>query len=318
MPTEIRVVARRGSMRNGAQSARTSASREQERGGGRPRSSYTDVSDGLAGPQASGSHRCRALRWNGGRHPRHADRRPRPRAGSVRRLHARARDRELRPAPARHDRRGGDRQVRDSLHGDERLGPAARALPGRARRQVGRRSGRDGGRPRARAVLGRPLRPARPDRAARDRRLHPARAGAGGHRRRLDDRRRPLRPARDLRRARPGLRLVGVAVGVQYGVTWAVVGILVGQILGSCASGYAGHRLFSRYPVGRRGSASAATGRARSASSSSRASARRSSRCETRSPRSPSASSRRSRRSATSAPPRRPSPGSRRSRPPSA
>jgi len=45
------------------------------------------------------------------------------------------------------------------------------------------------------------------------------------------------------------LRLVGVAVGVQYGVTWAVVGILVGQIVGSCASGYAGHRLFARHPA---------------------------------------------------------------------
>ena len=44
-------------------------------------------------------------------------------------------------------------------------------------------------------------------------------------------------------------RLVGVAVGVQYGVTWAVVGILVGQIVGSCASGLAGHRLFSRHPA---------------------------------------------------------------------
>ena len=45
------------------------------------------------------------------------------------------------------------------------------------------------------------------------------------------------------------LRLIGVVAGVRYGVTWAVVGILVGQILGSCASGYAGHRLFSRYPA---------------------------------------------------------------------
>ena len=44
-------------------------------------------------------------------------------------------------------------------------------------------------------------------------------------------------------------RLVGVAVGVQYGVTWAVVGILIGQIIGSCASGYAGHRLFARHPA---------------------------------------------------------------------
>jgi O-antigen/teichoic acid export membrane protein len=50
------------------------------------------------------------------------------------------------------------------------------------------------------------------------------------------------------------LRLVGVAVGVQYGVTWAVVGILAGQIVGSCASGYAGHRLFAQHP------AAAATG----------------------------------------------------------
>ena len=49
------------------------------------------------------------------------------------------------------------------------------------------------------------LRPARPDRAPRRRRLHPARAGPGGHRGRVDDRRRPLRPARDLRRARDGL-----------------------------------------------------------------------------------------------------------------
>ena len=45
------------------------------------------------------------------------------------------------------------------------------------------------------------------------------------------------------------LRLVGVAVGVQYGVTWAVVGILLGQIVGSCASGYAGHRLFAQHPA---------------------------------------------------------------------
>ncbi len=45
------------------------------------------------------------------------------------------------------------------------------------------------------------------------------------------------------------LRLVGVAIGVQYGVTWAVVGILVGQIVGSCASGYAGHRLFAQHPA---------------------------------------------------------------------
>ena len=44
-------------------------------------------------------------------------------------------------------------------------------------------------------------------------------------------------------------RLVGVAVGVRYGVTWAVVGILVGQIVGSCASGYAGHRLFALHPA---------------------------------------------------------------------
>jgi PST family polysaccharide transporter len=44
------------------------------------------------------------------------------------------------------------------------------------------------------------------------------------------------------------LRLVGVAAGVRYGVTWAVAGILIGQILGSSASGYAGHRLFTRYP----------------------------------------------------------------------
>jgi O-antigen/teichoic acid export membrane protein len=57
----------------------------------------------------------------------------------------------------------------------------------------------------------------------------------------------------DLRAIYGGLaqvfRLVGVAVGVQYGVTWAVAGILVGRILGSCASGYAGHRLFSQYPL---------------------------------------------------------------------
>ena len=45
------------------------------------------------------------------------------------------------------------------------------------------------------------------------------------------------------------LRLVGLAVGVQYGITWAVVGVLVGQIAGSCASGYAGHHLFSRHPA---------------------------------------------------------------------
>jgi O-antigen/teichoic acid export membrane protein len=45
------------------------------------------------------------------------------------------------------------------------------------------------------------------------------------------------------------LRLVGVAVGVRYGVTWAVVGILLGQIVGSCASGYAGHRIFARHPA---------------------------------------------------------------------
>jgi len=45
------------------------------------------------------------------------------------------------------------------------------------------------------------------------------------------------------------MRLVGLAIGVQYGVTWAVVGILLGQIVGSCASGYAGHRLFRRHPV---------------------------------------------------------------------
>jgi O-antigen/teichoic acid export membrane protein len=44
------------------------------------------------------------------------------------------------------------------------------------------------------------------------------------------------------------LRLVGVAIGVQYGVTWAVVGVLLGQIAGSCASGYAGHRLFKLHP----------------------------------------------------------------------
>lgn len=57
----------------------------------------------------------------------------------------------------------------------------------------------------------------------------------------------------DLRALFSGLamlcRLLGIAVGVQYGVTWAVVGILVGQIVGSCASGYAGHRLFSRHPA---------------------------------------------------------------------
>ena len=57
----------------------------------------------------------------------------------------------------------------------------------------------------------------------------------------------------DLRAIFSGLamvfRLVGVAVGVQYGITWAVVGILVGQIIGSCASGYAGHRLFAQYPA---------------------------------------------------------------------
>ena len=45
-----------------------------------------------------------------------------------------------------------------------------------------------------------------------------------------------------------GLRLVGLAIGVQYGVTGAVIGILLGQIAGSCASGYAGHRLFRRHP----------------------------------------------------------------------
>lgn len=45
-----------------------------------------------------------------------------------------------------------------------------------------------------------------------------------------------------------GLRLVGLAIGVQYGVTGAVVGILLGQIAGSCASGYAGRRLFLRHP----------------------------------------------------------------------
>ena len=44
------------------------------------------------------------------------------------------------------------------------------------------------------------------------------------------------------------LRLIGLAAGVRYGVTWAVVGILLGQIVGSCASGYAGHRLFARHP----------------------------------------------------------------------
>jgi len=44
------------------------------------------------------------------------------------------------------------------------------------------------------------------------------------------------------------LRLAGVAVGVRYGVTWAVVGVLLGQIAGSCASGYAGHRLFRQHP----------------------------------------------------------------------
>ena len=99
--------------------------------------SYTDDSDGLAGPQASGSNRCRALRWHGGRDPRHADRRSRSRAGSVRPVDPRARNRELRPAPARHDRRGGDRQVRLPLHGDERLGEAAWALPRRARSSSG-------------------------------------------------------------------------------------------------------------------------------------------------------------------------------------
>jgi O-antigen/teichoic acid export membrane protein len=44
------------------------------------------------------------------------------------------------------------------------------------------------------------------------------------------------------------LRLVGIAIGVQYGVTWAIVGILLGQVAGSCASGYAGHRLFRQHP----------------------------------------------------------------------
>ena len=45
------------------------------------------------------------------------------------------------------------------------------------------------------------------------------------------------------------MRLIGLAIGVQYGVTWAVVGILLGQIAGSCASGYAGHRLFRKHPT---------------------------------------------------------------------
>jgi O-antigen/teichoic acid export membrane protein len=44
------------------------------------------------------------------------------------------------------------------------------------------------------------------------------------------------------------LRLVGLALGVRHGVTWAVAGVLAGQIVGSCASGYAGHRLFARHP----------------------------------------------------------------------
>jgi O-antigen/teichoic acid export membrane protein len=46
-----------------------------------------------------------------------------------------------------------------------------------------------------------------------------------------------------------GLRFVGIAIGVQYGVTWAVVGILLGQIAGSCASGYAGRRIFRQHPL---------------------------------------------------------------------
>ncbi len=99
--------------------------------------SYTDDSDGLAGPQASGSHRCRALRWHGGRDPRHADRRSRSRAGSVRPVDARARRRELRPAPPRHHGRGGDGQVRLPLLGDRGLGAAAWPVPRRARSSSG-------------------------------------------------------------------------------------------------------------------------------------------------------------------------------------
>ena len=61
---------------------------------------------------------------------------------------------------------------------------------------------------------------------------------------------------------------------------------------GSCASGYAGHRLFSRAPGRGPDRPPPRPGASCSASSSSRASARRSSRCATRSRRSPSASSR--------------------------
>ena len=131
----------------------------------------------------------------------------------------------------------------------ERLGPAAWPLPGRARRQVGRRRGRDGGRPRPRA-RSRTTSSASPTSRCRSSiaafiPIAQAPEGIAGASMIVAGR-------YDLRAIFGGLarcfRLVGVAIGVQYGVTVGGRRDPVGQIAGSCASGYAGHRLFSAPP----------------------------------------------------------------------
>ena len=258
--------------------------------------SYTARSDGLAGHQASGRHRCRALRRNGGRHPRDAHRGSRSRArinsaSSRSRSRLRASSSCCSTRPSR--RRSSSTAFRYSatsdwgrLRGLFRVGLAVKWGGGAIA---------TAGRARARPVLGRrsSTSPASPLPLV-DRRVHPARAGAGGHRRRVDDRRRPLRPPRDLRRARAWSSGSSVSPS---GCSTASRGRWSGSSSGRSSArarrgtrGTASSR--STRPPGATGSA--ATGRAHRASSSSRASARRSSRCATRSPRSPSASSRRS------------------------
>ena len=99
-------------------------------------------------------------------------------------------------------------------------------------------------------VRRRAVRPAGADGAAGRRRVHPDRAGARGDRRRLDDRRRPVRP--------PGACSAGSRwccgssvsrSGSSTASPGPSSGSSSGQIVGSCASGYAGHRLFAQHPA---------------------------------------------------------------------